>query len=109
MRALSREEFHARVLARDRNKCVICGNTELLVAHHLLERWLWADGGYYIDNGVSLCPDCHLPAERTEITCKELRKAAGIVNVILPDGFDPEYMYDKWGNRILETGIKVSR
>ena len=29
-------------------------------AHHLLERRLWPDGGYHLDNGVSLCAEHHL-------------------------------------------------
>lgn len=76
---LSREEFYNQVLKRDGYKCVICGLKESLAAHHILERWFWSDGGYYLDNGVSLCPQHHLEAERTEITCERLSDNSNLV------------------------------
>lgn len=73
-------------------------------AHHLMDRALWPDGGYYIDNLVSLCSDCHWLAETTEISPDELRKAAGIKRVILPPQLPCHFKekYDKWGNLYLD-------
>jgi hypothetical protein len=69
-------------------------------AHHLLERRLWLDGGYYLDNGVSLCAGHHLSAEATLISVDDLRRMAGIKHVLLPEFFDDEAEYDKWGNMV---------
>jgi hypothetical protein len=34
-----------------------------LEVHHIINRNLLSNGGYIKDNGISLCPDCHLKAE----------------------------------------------
>lgn len=67
-------------------------------AHHILERKLFEDGGYYLDNGASLCADCHYKAETTELSCEEIREAVGITNIVLPKNYHPNLRYDKWGN-----------
>jgi len=51
--------WRAAVLARDEYECVRCGNTEDLHAHHIepiSENLLKA---LDIDNGETLCEDCH--------------------------------------------------
>lgn len=102
---LTRDEFQKRVFARDNHKCVICGEPAV-DAHHIMERRLWNDGGYYLDNGVSVCEDHHLLAEATVITPQELRDAAGIESVHLPRClYNGEY--DKWGNLYLENGKRM--
>ena len=101
MNLLSRDEFRETVFARDNHKCVICGASDEIAAHHILERCLWEDGGYYIDNGATLCPEHHLEAEKTTLSCEDIRLKAG-VDTILPSKFDPNNIYDKWGNIILK-------
>lgn len=68
---LSRDEFREGVFARDSNTCVHCGSPAK-DAHHLIERRLWdqpgEEGGYFLDNGVSLCSDCHMLAEQTVVS-----------------------------------------
>jgi len=104
---LSRDQFRESVITRD-GKCVICGLTDTrLDAHHIIERRLWDDGGYYLDNGASLCGECHLDAESTAISCDEIRTAAGIRTVLIPDHFDHENRYDKWGNIINPNGTRI--
>jgi hypothetical protein len=103
---LSREDFKKEVFARDKHKCVLCG--ELAVdAHHILDRKLFANGGYFLENGSSLCSDCHLEAEKTTATVEEIRDACSIKAPALPDGFDPSKTYDKWGNEIHPDGSRV--
>lgn len=51
---LTREDFKKIVFERDKHKCVVCGQPAV-DAHHIIDRALWTDGGYYLDNGVSLC------------------------------------------------------
>jgi RNA ligase len=97
---LTRNAFREGVFSRDRNLCVNCGNPGK-DAHHLLERRLFRDGGYYLNNGVTLCAACHLEAEKTLLSVERLREAAGITVAVLPSHFYPEQAYDKWGNPIV--------
>lgn len=104
---LTRDEFRARVFARDGHKCVVCGAVAV-DAHHLIERKLWGvSGGYFLDNGASVCAALHIKAESTEISCDELRKLCGIDRVLLPDHFVPDEPIDKWGNQLIGNGQRL--
>lgn len=105
-RLLTRDEFRTAVFARDKNKCVICGNPAV-DAHHIIDRSLWDTGGYYLDNGVSVCEDCHLKAEQTLLGCDQLREAAHITTVLIPDHFYADEKYDHWGNILLPNGTRL--
>ncbi len=105
---LTRKQFRESVFNRDKNKCVICSRTDSLDAHHIIERRLWGEcGGYYLSNGASLCPECHIKAEQTLITCEELRDASGIKEIVLPEHFYKDNQVDKWGNIILPDGRRL--
>ncbi|WP_411839705.1 HNH endonuclease [Paracoccus sp. ME4] len=103
---MSREAFGAAVFARDRHRCVACG-AQAVDAHHILDRKLYADGGYYLGNGASVCGPCHLEAEKTLISVEALREACGIVNPPLPKGLRDAAINDKWGNEILSDGRRL--
>ena len=103
---LTRDEFRKKVFERDNHSCVIC-KAKAVDAHHIIERRLFDNGGYYIDNGASLCPECHIRAEQTIISCEDIRIAANISTVILPEEFGYDETYDKWGNPILPDGRRV--
>jgi predicted restriction endonuclease len=92
-----REHFRTEVFKRDHYKCVICKEKAEDV-HHIMDRSLFSDGGYVVDNGVSLCSEDHKKAEKGEISCDHLRQKAGIIYTVLPLGFDSGKKYDKWGN-----------
>lgn len=104
---LAREQFRRGVFNRDNNQCVICKDSTDIVAHHIMERRLWSDGGYNLSNGASLCPGCHIKAEQTIITCTEIREAAGITEVLLPGHFYSDTRYDKWGDVLLPDGRRL--
>lgn len=106
MKLLSREDFKLQVFKRDGNRCVICAGAAV-DAHHLIERKLFHDGGYYLDNGVSLCEVHHLEAEKTTISCTTLREKAKIKSLVLPQGFDPQLNYDKWGNIVISESKRL--
>lgn len=109
---LSREEFRTSCFERDGYKCVICGdgkhNGVKLDAHHIIERRLWDDGGYYLDNAATLCDKnengCHFKAEQTKITIEEILDKIGVKKPLLPENFYDDLRYDKWGNTYLENG-----
>jgi len=71
---------------------------------HIMDRKLFSNGGYYLDNCASVCESHHWAVEKTDISVEDVRKAAGITNIILPEGFDSSKVYDKWGNIILPNG-----
>lgn len=114
---LNRDQFRASVFSRDGYKCVICGAKDKLDAHHIIERRLWHDGGYYLDNGATLCSEysgyvhdgisCHMKAEMTVLSCDEIRAAAGITKIIIPEHMYSDQQYDKWGNIIMPDGSRI--
>ena len=111
---LTRDEFRTQVFDRDGDRCVICGITNIdakLDAHHIIERRLWTDGGYYVDNGATLCDrgehGCHYKAEITELSVEDIRIAAKIEKPVLPEDMYHDHVYDKWGNVILENGKRT--
>jgi len=104
---LSRPDFRNRTFERDQFKCVVCGNPAL-DAHHIVERRLFKasheKGGYFLDNGASLCEKHHLEAEQTILSCLSIRQLCGINSIVLPEHFHPDLEYDKWGNIITPEG-----
>lgn len=67
-RLLSRVEFREAALERDNGNCLVpwCSR-EADEVHHILERSLWTDGGYYLRNGASVCNLHHRYAESNDI------------------------------------------
>jgi hypothetical protein len=99
---LTREQFRDAVFGRDKFKCVVCGGPGI-DAHHILDRKLFPDGGYYLDNGVTLCSGCHLLAETSDglrYSPQKIREAASILEPVLPPGYAPGIKYDKWGTPV---------
>lgn len=103
---LTRDQFRDGVFARDGHKCVFCGEPAQ-DAHHILERRLWPDGGYYLENGASVCGDHHIACETTEISVEEVREAAGIRKICVPDTLYEDHVYDKWGNPVNSDGTRA--
>lgn len=115
---LTRDAFREGVLKRDGYKCVFCGKTAedtpegKLDAHHILERRLFSapeeKGGYFLDNGASVCEEHHMQCEMTTISVDEVRAAAGITRAVLPSTLYSDHEYDKWGNVVLPDGRRLA-
>lgn len=107
---LTRDHFRNWVFERDHHQCVIC-HFPAVDAHHIMERRLFtADhefGGYFLDNGASVCPNCHIKSEQTIISTERIREAAGIRKIILPEHLYDDQVYDKWGNPVLANGRRL--
>ena len=103
----TRNNFRKLVFERDNHKCVICYNPAQ-DTHHIIDRKLFDDGGYYVNNGASLCSSCHIQAEKCLLSVEIIREKAGIIDIILPEGLSPEKRYDKWG-QIMADFIKYPR
>lgn len=54
------EEWKKKVKTRDGNICVKCGSRENLHVHHILAYSKYPEMRYDVDNGITLCKDCHL-------------------------------------------------
>lgn len=114
---LPRDDFRNGVFARDKHRCVFCGKTAedtpegKLDAHHVIERRLFTEeeekGGYFLDNGVTVCEDHHLLCETTELSVEEVREAAGIDRKVVPSYFYAEDPIDKWGNLVMPNGQRT--
>lgn len=105
---LGRDNFRRAVFARDKYACVVPSCALPAVdAHHILERKLFPDGGYYLSNGASLCEMHHMEAEKTHLTVEEIRAWADISDPVIPPQLDPNETYDKWGNIILPNGKRL--
>lgn len=110
MKLLTRDEFREGVFSRDNHKCVVCGNPGK-DAHHIIERRLFQAphelGGYYLENGATVCEEHHLACERTDISVEEIREYAGITKKVIPSHLYDDLIIDKWGNIILPNGTRL--
>ncbi len=100
---LSRQRFSEAVLGRRGGLCCMC-DSPAVDAHHILDRKLFSNGGYYMSNGAAVCEFHHWRCETTVISLHEVRAAARVHQVVLPArlahvGFDAQL--DKWGNLLL--------
>jgi hypothetical protein len=109
---LSREDFKQLGFLRTNGKCCVPGcEKDAVDAHHIMDRKLWGDGGYYLSNCAPLCAKHHLDAEKGVIKPCELIKHLSIRpdHLKRPDKIDwltdEEYRevfvsgeIDKWGN-----------
>lgn len=104
---LTREEFKGQVFARSGGKCVFC-DKDAVDPHHIVERKLFSDGGFYLSNGAAVCEGHHWQCETTELSLATIRAAAGIdvVSAAVPPWFLASASYDKWGNRIWPSGLR---
>ena len=103
---LTRDDFRNTIFDRDKHICVNCTNPAK-DAHHIIERRLFTDGGYYIQNGAFLCSECHILAEQTVLSCQEIRRKLNIDNFPIPEHFYSDLDYDKWGNIIQPDGSRL--
>jgi len=77
-----RENFRNVCLQRDNNSCRVYGAKNChLDVHHIVDRHDMPNGGYVLENGISLCPECHLKAE------------AWHQNLVVPSGFLPQELF----------------
>ena len=94
---LIRERFRNTCLKRDGYKCKMCEikTVEYPDVHHITDRTLMINGGYVRENGISLCPTCHLLAEQFHTTGTAVQ------------GYSPQDLYLKIGSGY-EKAVKAS-
>lgn len=92
-----RQKFRNVVYDRDQHQCMICNLAGVkLDAHHITDRSLMPNGGYVLENGITLCEPCHKKAE-----CYDSDNAFANKN------FDPKTLYDLIGSTY-ELAVKKS-
>lgn len=57
-RGVKQHKWANYIKKRDK-ACLVCGNKKNLIAHHLDSFSVFPDLRYNVDNGVTLCRDCH--------------------------------------------------
>jgi len=101
---LTRDEFREAVFSRDGHRCLTPGcSRQAADAHHIFDRALWTApeelGGYFLENGVSLCPIHHVHAERGHISPQAFWLWLGVTETLLPSSIGRGDL-DKWGNEL---------
>ena len=77
----------------------MCGAAEFpLDAHHITDRNLMPNGGYVKENGISLCPPCHIYAENYHIHDGKMWS----------EGYHPNDLYAKIGSSY-EKAVEASK
>ncbi len=114
---LTRDKFREGVLARDGGRCVFCKRSAKetpegeIYAHHIVERRLFTGphefGGYFLENGASVCDEHHRLCESTDLTVEEVRAACGITRIVVPSHLYDDQRIDKWANPILANGQRI--
>ncbi|MBR4589163.1 MAG: hypothetical protein IKO36_00750 [Bacteroidaceae bacterium] len=70
---LSREDFKKYGFARTNGKCCVPNcNEQAVDAHHIMDRSLWKNGGYYLSNCAPVCNKHHIDCENGYYTPLEL-------------------------------------
>lgn len=99
-----RQKFRDVCLKRDKMTCIKCGvkakdmkdALQIFDVHHINDRSIMPNGGYVLENGITLCKDaCHLKAEQFHST----GQAA--------EGFSVEDLYNAIGSNY-ELAVKAS-
>lgn len=94
-----RARFRTVVFERDGNMCAMCDYVPdregSLDAHHITDRNDMPNGGYVLQNGITLCADCHVEAEKFHSTGE------------IVTGFTPTDLYKVIGSSH-EEAVKAS-
>jgi predicted restriction endonuclease len=53
------KEWRSQVFKRDDYTCQECGSTESLESHHIKQVTLFPELMFDVDNGITLCKECH--------------------------------------------------
>ena len=88
---LTRQQFKEFGFRRTNGMCCIEGCCEKAVdAHHIMDRKLWKDGGYYLSNCAPVCEKHHIDCENGTISPRRVMEQAKIDIQYLqkPDAID---------------------
>lgn len=66
------KEWRKKVFVRDLFKCQLCGTRGLLQGHHIKMKSKFPQYMYNINNGITLCIDCHVIVTKKEVMFEQL-------------------------------------
>jgi 5-methylcytosine-specific restriction endonuclease McrA len=69
-------EWRGRILTRDGRACAECGSRDMLQAHHVKPFSTHPELGLVLDNGITLCLDCHRTRHDNYIPTPPLPRSA---------------------------------
>jgi hypothetical protein len=76
--------WRRKVLLRDNNSCVLCGSINNIVVHHIVPSSVQWELRHEINNGASVCLNCHKEIHKTKnnwkLFIKPLYQVIGIEN-----------------------------
>lgn len=104
---MTREAFRQTCVERDGSECLIPWCDESVTddpdgpgeVHHIIERRLWDDGGYFADNGACVCNDHHRRAENNEIPPQAFWRWNSVDHPTLPETVSSQDV-NKWGEQL---------
>ena len=82
-----------KVKEKDGWKCVVCGSTERLQAHHVRPTFLYPENKNDIWNGVTLCKGCHQRQHGDNFSSCDMLPINGIDPD--PEGRIPDYQKNR--------------
>lgn len=95
---LSRRDFREQARDRDNDTCIVPWCDEPVDdVHHIIERSLWSDGGYYLRNAASVCNPHHQRAEENLIPPHAFWRWLA-VDPLTPESYDTAI--NKWGDSL---------
>jgi len=102
---MSRNRFRERCVSRDGGECIVPTCEQEVTpspdgpgeVHHIMERKLWEDGGYFPANGASVCNPHHRMAEDNIIPPQAFWRWADVENPVVPVENAGYIDVDKWG------------
>lgn len=106
---MTRKDFRERCVARDGGQCLVPTCEQEVTTdpdgpgevHHIMERKLWDDGGYFPANGASVCNEHHRLAEDNVIPPQAFWRWAEVENPVVPVENEDGYIdVDKWGESL---------
>ena len=62
----ARDAWSKTIRKRDGHKCTWCNSTEKLVAHHIFHKVFCPESALDVDNGITLCHECHVEQHRLD-------------------------------------------
>lgn len=94
------------ILMRDQHRCIACEQPADTISP-LLDLRLWDEPSFDPNNWVTLCLTHAATAEDGALDLDYLRLLANIQTSHVPPQCYPTFRYDRWGNQILQTGLRV--